>query len=460
LRQFKIKPSILTSIIIVLSGIGSLPLDCPKWISIVLLTTGTIGTVWSYFRSENAYESLQSLVDIQAEFLSANKSGNTYLEKLKKDLEVKGRTINYHEFIKKALQIDPDNPDVIHFYSQQSALWLSHCQRFEFLPEIYIISESNRLVALVKKTLKKNPKYFALREVLGILYDIKGLHDDARDQFYKISKYRKDPYWLFLVATSWIMENRSDKALECMETAISKGAIGWIVNYNYGGALQKNGKYLEAYKYLKKAFRFRDLRAEVVDELVNNLTMRCKYFSASMYSFILSLIKSKQSVKQAFISFGGTIFLLSMGSISAILRFVIICANVLILPKIITRKISFICEPQLSTTKILLQKGHFEQAENIASQVSQFNNIKILNVLALSQARQGKLDKAILTIDKALHIYRNDEILLHNQKSFIYVRDGGKPGRLVNIDRLGQLHVVKKILIDKKRYNRRIKMTG
>jgi tetratricopeptide (TPR) repeat protein len=407
------------------------------------LITGTVGTLWSYFKSENAFESLQSLVDIQAGFLSANKFGNIYLEKLKKDLEVKGRTINYHELINKALQIDPDNPDVICFYSQQLALWLSHCQRFKFLPETYIISESNRLVELVKKALKKNPNYFALREVLGVLYDIKGLHNDARDQFYKISKYRKDPYWLFLVATSWLMEHHYEKALECMEAAISKGAIGWIVNYNYGGALQQNGKYLEAYKYLKKAFRLRGLRAEVVDELVKNLTMRCKYFSASMYSFILSLIKSKQSIKQAFISFGGSIYLLSMGSISAILRFITRCVNVLILPRIITRKINFIYEPHLSTSKILLQKGHYEQAENISSQVYRFNNIQILNTLAVSQARQGKYNEAILTIDQALHIYKNDEKLIHNRKSFVYARDGNKPGRLVSIDKHGKLHVIK-----------------
>jgi tetratricopeptide (TPR) repeat protein len=163
-----------------------------------------------------------------------------------------------------------------------------------------------------------------------------------------------------------------------------------------------------------------------------------------MYSFLLSLIKSKQSVKQAFVSFGGTIFLLSMGSISAILRFITSCVNLLILPRKITRKINFIYEPHLSTSSILLQKGHYEQAENISSQVSHFNNVQILNNLAVSQACQGKYNEAISTIDQALHIYKNDEKLLHNKKSFIYARDGHKPGRLVSIDKHGQLHAVKK----------------
>ncbi len=121
MRRFKIKSIVFASTIIIIGGIDSLPLGCPISITIALVITGTADNLWCLFNSEKTTKSLQSLIEIQSGILTANKLGNTYLEKLKNDIKIKGRTINFHELINKALQIDPDNPDVIHFYSHWSA---------------------------------------------------------------------------------------------------------------------------------------------------------------------------------------------------------------------------------------------------------------------------------------------------------------------------------------------------
>jgi tetratricopeptide (TPR) repeat protein len=440
-KRFRIKPIVLVSTIIIVGGIGGMPLGFPLSVSLGLITLGIIGNLWSAFQSEKTTENLIELIDAQATLLSHKKLGNTYVEKLKNELVTKGRTTNFHSLMNKALKNDPDNPDVILFYSRWLALWLSHCQRFKYLSEAYIINEAKRLIAMSEKSLKHNPTNYWQRDVLGIVYDILGLHTQAREQFYESGKHRDDLYWLWLVATSWLMEGKNDKALECLEDAISKGVK--VLPYDYGCTLQANGRYQEALIYLRKALKKGSNRTEVVDELFRNMRMQCKFISASKYAFILFVIKMKHSIKQSFLSLVSAVFYLLLGLITGILRFAASCLNILILPKIITRKINFIYEPYITISKMLLELEHYRQAEIILTKVSRFNNARILNNLAISQSRQGKHDEAIATTDRALRIYKNEIIFKHNREAFAYNRDNNEFGRLIGLDRKGQLYFPK-----------------
>jgi tetratricopeptide (TPR) repeat protein len=442
LRRIKIKPIVVASTLIIIGGIGGLPLGCPWSISAALVTIGIIGNLWYTFHSEKSSEDLLALIDAQAALLSHKKLGNTYVEKLKNDLDTKGKTTNFHVLMNKALKNDPDNPDVILFYSRWLALWLSHCQRFKFLSEDHILNECKKLIAMSENSLRQDPSNYWQRDVLGIVYDVIGLHEKARDQFYQSGNYRNDPYWLSLVATSWMMEDKCDKALECIENALSKGAKG--LEYEYGGILQYNGRYQEAFKYLRKAFKQNPFKAETVDELFGNMRMQCKFISASRYAFILSILKIKYSIKQSLNSLYAAFFHLFLGLFTGILRFVVLCINVLRFPKIITRKINIICEPHSTIGIMLIKRGHYEQAEKILTKVAFINNIRILGNLAISQAHQEKISEALSTVDKALRIYKNDETLKHNREAYSLALNGNKLGCLVRLDKDGLPHVVNK----------------
>jgi tetratricopeptide (TPR) repeat protein len=419
-KRIRIKPIVVVSTIIIVGGIGGMPLGFPLSVSLGLITLGIIGNLWYAFQSEKTTEDLVELIDAQATLLSHKKLGNTYVEKLKNELDTKGRTTNYHLLMNKALKNDPDNPDVILFYSRWLAFWLSHCQRFKYLSEAYIIKEAERLIAMSEKSLKQNPANYWQRDVLGVVYDILGLHAQAREQFYESGKYRNDLYWLWLVATSWLMEGKNDKALECLDDAISKGVI--VLPYDYGCALQANGRYQEAYKYLKRAFKTDRFREEKVDELFKNLRMQCKFISASRYAFILFILKIKYSLKESLISLYAALFHLFLGLFTGLLRFIVSGFNILKFPKIIIRKINIIIEPHYTISKMLLKLRHFDQAEIILSKVTHLENARILNTLAKLRAYQGKIDEAISILDKAIRLHKKDTLLRLNKEKLINVR--------------------------------------
>ncbi len=200
-------------------------------------------------------------------------------------------------------------------------------------------------------------------------------------------------------------------------------------------------------------FKNRRDKTKIIDTMFRNLSLQCRFISASFYTFILCVLKVKHSIKQSLSSLYAAVFYLSLGLITEIILYFASCINVLKFPKIIIRKSNFISQPHIMISEKLFVLGHYEQAKIILSKVSQFNNVRILNNLAISQSRQGKYNEAISTIGKALHICKNDEKLLYNRESFVYARNGNKLGRLVSIDKYGQLHVVKNNAFNQKRQN-------
>ena len=93
------------------------------------------------------------------------------------------------------------------------------------------------------------PQSHILLGTLGILCDLEGNHERARELFRRAGEVI-GLYWRLQASTSWGMEGKYSRALAEIEAAVEEGAAGWLVASYRGRGLSSLGRYDEAFLYL------------------------------------------------------------------------------------------------------------------------------------------------------------------------------------------------------------------
>lgn len=253
-------------VITVASGVASLLLKLYPVAGTILVAVGLLVTVWQIISSELRNQYVAKMTEAQNAILAAQGLGNVYQKILEEELKKSGKSAEGVVYLRKAYELEPNNLNVIRMLSGAIAMNIS----FRRPSSRGIKADKNWRFAetLVKKGLEKNPRDSVLLDVLGILYDCAGEHEVARNWFRKSSKFRKDPYWHLMMATSWGMSGNDVKALDEMEVAIKEGARGWWVELNYGIALSKVGRCREALEHINSARREKGFHPGICEHTV------------------------------------------------------------------------------------------------------------------------------------------------------------------------------------------------
>lgn len=179
----------------VLAGaIGGLMFDSHRYVAVLLIAAGIVGTLFAYLSSEGKQDEEDAFAEATARLLVGLGAGNPSTI-LVKNLLLKGAP--RHEVLsrlEKALGIDPNDADALLIYVTVSALDLSLERSIAPGNELTNLKRHQRAMELVGRGIscgKHLSSFFALK---GMLLDEIRRHDDARQCYLRSRNLRSDPF--------------------------------------------------------------------------------------------------------------------------------------------------------------------------------------------------------------------------------------------------------------------------
>ena len=430
---------LIVSAATVLGGLGSIIIGLNLLVGSILIILGVGGALWSSFALEVRNRQAENLIEAQATLLAYRGIGNTYTEAVKRELSRTGSS--KVDLLRKALELNPDDTEAIAMLCTTLGLKLSFSQW---------LGEQNRNVGfdkdlaftreLAKKGMGLLPQSPIFHDVLGIVFDIEGKHQEARTEFFRSSRLRSDPYWRLLVARSWGMSGNFQKAIEALQEALKEGAEDWVIDLYYGSALQGAGNYEEAQSHLESAFKTRGWRPELLADLATNSYFQGKLLRAAkfeaatgIYLMAAGRFREIRRLVQAVVHF--CISLLC--TFSKFLWPVTRCLPGL---RWVHSRLLPPSEPELRLSWILMRKGHYAAAEQHLRRVCSImpKRAEIFMSLAVCLAKQGKKEGALLACDTAIELEPENDVYRHNRKT-LELWSTGQTGRVIEMDHRGQI---------------------
>lgn len=413
--------TLIIIISVVLGGAGSLLFGVSPFIGGGLIILSVLYNIFLTIQSEARSREADYYLETQAKLFAELGKGNLYMEEMKLELKKTGKITFLKQKLYKALNIEPKNFEALATLSMINALdlafsqWLSISERNSKSYKCSIITKQ-----LVDRGLSLYPKEHIFHDAKGIIYDVEGEHKKARKEFVISSKLRTDPFWHFLMATSWHMSGNHENALKEMEQAQSEGASGRIFQHYYGRALESVGDYENAQVHLVEAVKQKKpevrllYRLSYVYHMLGDFAKSSKYFLFASFSIIT--INPKLSLVYFFRACFG-LFIASTCSISKFLwKF--------------TKRIPFLRkihlniappqEPEFTIGISLAERNHFRAAEKLFKKAILTNpeDAKAYANLALCQALQNNIPEAIKNIDQAIKYDPNNEKFKLDKKQF------------------------------------------
>lgn len=366
---------------------------------------------------------LSKILEAQNVLLASSGVGNVYMQIFKSELGQTGKSPNAIDLLKKAYSLNNNNLETITWLSGTLALWLSRTNWVRGkAPENMQNNRDWRLAKEVaERGLRIDPKERRLMDALGILHDTAGDHELAREWFIRSSKWRDDPYWHFLVATSWGMSGKAAKAIGEIEQAIKEGASGWFTDVSYGDALQHGGQPHEALLRLAEARKARGMHPM---NSYASMHARATIGCFSLYSIVDWLYLMVFLITtERWHSLGPVMrisFLLLFSTLSAFSRNIwfITCRNRVL------AKIHYSVLPPDEVVFLhgteQIQLGDYEAALNFFKICRSIcpKSVQVLGNMAFCYAQLGDREKAIQLTNEALSIEPKNEILLWNRKQY------------------------------------------
>ena len=402
----------IISLLFILGGVGSIAFGIHPIIASVLIILGVIGSIFSYLFSESQNQERDFLIEAQATLFAQHGLGNIYTQAFKKEFLRTGSVKNGIRLLKKALDVNPNDVDALAFLASSLAMHLS------FLKWLGRKIDSRKFTKafIFAKTLAQrgrhlDPNNHVFLDVLGILFDIEGKHEEARKQFIKSSHLRNDPDWRLLMATSWHMSGDHHKALHELQLAERQGAAGWFFDFYYGRALNCVGNYIQALDYLKSAYNTHGNKPELLEELSQSYYYYGKFFPSAKYAFLTAML-----VIPIYPGLGvhGLLKVISFVTIGLACFTSKTCWKVTKrIPLVRYLQLRFLPpdEPEFTLGYKLIAKGNYEAAEqkfrlscNIIPNKAQSHAN-----LALCLALQGRKDEALTEYDKCIQLKPKDE---------------------------------------------------
>lgn len=413
--------SILAPIIIIVSGVGGLLTETYAVLGTCLVILGIGWSVLDQIKNDKRGQFIDQIIDAQNKLMAQSGIGSAYSEIVKSSFREKGFSSSALPLLKKALEIAPDDMVAAEYYVRIMALNFS--MRRWVKGESY--GPQNRewrdLFRLSEKGYKKNPDKYAFLDSMGMLLDIAGQHEAARDMFRKSGERRRDPYWHVHLCTSYGMSGQPDLALKELQEAVLGGASGWYVEYHWAAIRRDLGNYDEAIAHVRKAIQLGG-RTPILRSIEEECLYACGRLVASALSKVklawaLLLLNTKRSVRLV-VAAHVHLVLMSLFLISR--KIWPITSHLPILNRFQRWLLSPI-QPEFTIGRELIRKRHFEKAIELFMKCRKIMplDVDILMNLAACYAFLGKKNEAIVIIDEALKLEPKNEILLYNREQFL-----------------------------------------
>ncbi|HLX73039.1 MAG TPA: tetratricopeptide repeat protein [Verrucomicrobiae bacterium] len=417
-RWYQITVSKVVVLAIVLGGVGGIISgEWPKT-GIVMVIIGMIGALWDHFSSDQREKEVNDFFDAQALLLANKGIGNVYTESGKLELRKRGRTASAVKQFQKALQVDPNDKEALFSLGTAFALecamkqWVGEHRRPDFQDKL------SKAKSYAERGMRLAPDDHRFHDLLGIIHDVEGNHDRARNEFRRSGRLRSDPFWHLLMATSWGMSGHHREGLAEVRRAIAEGAQNWIVDLYYGRALCYVGDYGEAVAHLRKVLQQRKWQPQVLAHLSDAYFFQGNLGKAAGYRARrgLALLKAgriRGIVDEgiAALFFGFHIALSLSKRLWRFSRHIPLWRNV-------QMKILSPAQPETSLGYKLIKAGHFELAEMHLRKACEIlpDSPTLLTNLATAVALQGKKNEALEICDQAIQFARDETMLSQLQQ--------------------------------------------
>jgi len=239
----------------VVGGIGGIVSgDYPR-AGTILTVIGLLGALWVHFDSESKSRDTEDLLEAQAMLFAEIGIGSVYTRAgklaLHKDESIEKAIARFEQ----ALKINPMDVEALASLGSllaknlAFAKWLGKDVGIKFQESIVTAK------AFAQNGMRIAPEEHIFHDLLGVIFDLEGLHEQARQEFQTSGKLRKDPYWRLLLANSWEMSGNHGEGLAEIERAIAEGADHWVLDFYHGRSLTNVGDYDKAIPFLNKVLK-------------------------------------------------------------------------------------------------------------------------------------------------------------------------------------------------------------
>lgn len=408
---------IIIILCIVLGGIGSIIFNISIFLGSIFIAVGTLAAIFSFLQYESRLKMYDDYVEICAVLLSQG-GGNIFKEFYKKELLRKG--FIPLKYIKKALEIEPNDVESMKYLTMWAALRISSLKWIlEIKPNLREISY---IQSLIEKGIKLSPSSHEFYDAKGILLDAEEKHEQARTMFLKSGKLRDDPYWRLLLATSWTMSGDHDKGLDQLVIAEKEGAKGRLFDFYYGRALYSVGLYEMGLSFLNQSYLVRGNKLDILLILEKCCWSLGKFYNSSRYSIITSihffmLGAYKRGLK--YFRDGTTAFFL--GIKCSIYNHVWHLSKKIPIIKLLYHIIRPQLQPESTMASHAMQKRHIISAVSLLKKALEWDEMDFRLWFNLSVCLFKMDDKkgAIEAIERALCLNPKEEILIEVKSQII-----------------------------------------
>ena len=416
-----------------LGGIGGIVSGEWPAVGAVMMVLGSIGALWDHFSSEIQSKEVESLFEAQAILLANKGIGNLYTEAGKHELN-NGLSNRAIERFQKALAVDANDKEALCLLGAMLAIELGSEQWPKLKKEAQFRGKIKIAKECAEKGKRMYPRDHRFYDVLGIIFDIEGDHENARAEFRQSGALRSDPFWHLLLATSWGMSGNDKEGLAEMRRAIKKGAKYWLVDFYYGRALGRYGDYDKALPELEKAFKARRWHVQVLREIADVHYFEGHFREAAKFAALCGIALLGRRPGSGIRQFGW--------AVHHILLYWTLGVSKMVRP--ISRRIPILnwvhlklCPPdapEAALAETLLQQGHYRFAEKHLRRACEVlpNSPWLLANLSTCLSIQGKKSEAIEICDRAIRLASREPLLSQLKRHRITIASN-EPKRIVTV---------------------------
>ncbi len=359
----------------------------------LLIGFGGLTALYSWWTSEANVKEHKNFMEAQTILLAKGGLGNAITESVQNELRKGGFAKDVATRLRRALELTPDDVETLELLSVSLALVLNYrnfvLQATEWPGWRDAIVEAR---SYAERGHRLAPQSFLLLGSLGILCDLEGDHDQARDHFRRAGDAGAGPAWRLYAGASYGMEGKFPQGLAEIEKAAEEGVEGWLIDLYRGRALNNVGRFDEAFGYLYRSYEFRGKMPELLKQLALAAMNSGRTLTAAKYDWLMELTLARRHGKKRL----GALLLSTRRLILAVL---------LALSKKLWPYTRWV--PVLRYLQVRLLSPDFLEA-----------------LFVLHLASEGKHDAALLLARRALHLmpenFRNHEsvvVLLVNTQN-------------------------------------------
>lgn len=286
---------------IILGVVGGLIFNRYPVLGGLVAAVGGVTALYSWWTSEAKVKEHENYMEAQTILLAKGGLGNAITESVQNELRKGGLAKSVAARLRKALELTPDDVETLELLSVGLALVLNY-QNFvqgkiewpglrDAIVEARSYAERGHELA---------PQSFLLLSSLGILCDLEGNHDQARDHFRRAGDAGAGPTWRLYAGASYGMEGKYPQGLAEIEKAVEEGVVGWFVDFYHGRALNNVGRFDEAFGYLHRSYEVRGKVPELLKQLALAAMNSGRTLTAARYDWLMEFTLARRHGKERF----------------------------------------------------------------------------------------------------------------------------------------------------------------